>query len=67
MNRDSFAEHYLKHIAMGEGCNCAESVLRTTWRSTPADPGSGSVLRALADRLAYFCNRSRGQCSKSSD
>ena len=43
MKRESFARHYLKHVALGEGCNCAESVIRTMERPTIARvPGPAS-------------------------
>lgn len=50
----SFGKHYLKHVALGEGCNCAESMLRTFDRS-PAkgdDPASiGAAAGAWLARL----------------
>jgi len=54
-NRDagaSFRDHYLKHIALGEGCNCAESVLRTFARSPQHGDNFQSIVRALENRFA---------------
>lgn len=63
MNRHSFAEHYLKHVALGEGCNCAESILRTTGRTTLTEGGSGTMFRAFAACVAFAFDRARGRRS----
>lgn len=64
MNRQSFSEHYLRHVALGEGCNCAESVLRTTGRTTLADESSGGLLHAFRVALTTVLNRLRGKRAK---
>ncbi len=64
MNRQSFSEHYLRHVALGEGCNCAESVLRTTGRTALTDESSGSFLRAFRVALTTVLNRSRRRRAK---
>lgn len=46
-HHDSFAEHYLKHVALGEGCNCAESVLRTIRRPPDEVSNGGTVIQLL--------------------
>ena len=49
----SFGEHYLKHIALGEGCNCAESVLRILAQSPRQGDSIESVRQALRTRLEH--------------
>ena len=56
-NGDSFAEHYLKHVAVGEGCNCAESVLRSFSPSPINGDSLEAVGRALRTRLAGVLER----------
>lgn len=56
-NSGSFGEHYLKHIALGEGCNCAESVLRTLAQSPRHDDGLEAVAQALKARFTDVLGR----------
>ena len=46
-----FAEHYLRHIALGEGCNCAESVLRNFAQAPHRGEQLADLLRALKTRF----------------
>lgn len=60
MKRGSFAEHYLKHVALGEGCNCAESVIRTTERSTLNGPTRSDIVsQTFYVCVAFVLNRFR--------
>lgn len=45
--RESFARYYLRQVAVGEGCNCAEQVLGS--RPSPARP-AGDVPSARKGR-----------------
>jgi hypothetical protein len=48
---ESFERYYLRQVAMGEGCNCAELVLsQREQQPLPAGPGLLGVLRALLRR-----------------
>jgi hypothetical protein len=53
-----FARSYLTHVALGEGCNCAESVLRLRHGEWPAPQSLRPILAALAARLAGILRRS---------
>jgi hypothetical protein len=55
----SFGEHYLKHIALGEGCNCAESVLRTLGQAPLHGDSLKSVTRVLKIRISDAVARMR--------
>ena len=56
----SFERYYLRNIAIGEGCGCAEELLRT--RNPRLRPGPG--LRKL---LAALCARLRGGTPDTTD
>lgn len=59
----SFGEHYLKHIALGEGCNCAESVLRTMGQAPHHGDSLKSVARVLKMRISGAVGRLRSWIS----
>jgi hypothetical protein len=45
---ESFERYYLRQVAMGEGCNCAELVLSQREQGPlPAGPGAFAWLRQL--------------------
>jgi len=48
---ESFERYYLRQVALGEGCNCAELLLgRRDQRPLP-ESGVGAALRALLRRV----------------
>jgi len=48
----SFERYYLRNIAIGEGCGCAEELLRTRNPRLRPGPGLRELLAALRARLA---------------
>ncbi len=53
--KGDFEKYYLKHVAMGEGCNCAESVVRDVQGLSKPTVSLKMLLTVLWARL---CSRS---------
>lgn len=58
--RDSFARRYLTHVALGEGCNCAESVIRT-WEQGRLASNRPGILAVVAGVVRRSRARFRGK------